>query len=98
MGVQVSVARVHGEQRAAVREAVVDQVGQRAVQLFLYQRWALFCGGGGLFTQLAARGPGCGGLGADGIAPLTVVVVVVVRRAQALILCKGTGGRERVRS
>lgn len=94
MGIQVSVAGIHGKQRSAIGQAVVRQVGQRAVQLFLYQWGALFCGRGGLLTQLAARGARRGGLGADGIAPLAVVVVL---RAQSLIFLKGTGGRERVR-
>lgn len=54
------------------------------MQLLLEQGGAFFRGGGGLLAHVPVGAAGRRGLGADGIAPLTVV-----RRAGTLVLCKG---------
>lgn len=71
--VQVAVAGVHRKQRASVRQSMFGQVGEGTVQLLLEQGGALLRGGGGLLVYGPVRGAGRRGLGADGIAPLTVV-------------------------
>ena len=73
VGVKVAVAGVHGEQSPSVGQGMISQVGQRVVQLLLHQLGALLSGGGRLLTQLAGRAARGGGLGAEGIAPLSVV-------------------------
>ena len=82
--VQVTVAGVHGEERPTVGQGVVSQVGQRAVQLLLDQVGALLRGGGWLLAQLARGGARRRVVGAEGIAPLAVVV----RRHRTLIFCE----------
>ena len=62
---------------------MVGQVRQGTVQLLLEQGGAFFRGGGGLLAHVPVGAAGCRGLGADGIAPLTVV-----RRAGTLVLCE----------
>lgn len=59
------------------------------MQLLLEQRGALLRGGGRLLADAAVQGAGRGGLGADGVAPLAVV-----RRAGAVILCRGGAAEE----
>lgn len=52
---------------------MVSQVGQGTMQLLLEQGGPFFCGGGGLLAYAPVQGTGRRGLGADGIAPFTVV-------------------------
>lgn len=52
---------------------MVSQVGQGTMQLLLEQRRAFVCGGGGLLAYAPVRGTRGRGLGADSIAPLTMI-------------------------
>lgn len=62
---------------------MVRQMGQGAVQLLLEQGRAFLCGGGGFLIHGSVEGAGCLGLGANGIASLTVVW-----RPRTLIFCQ----------